>query len=187
MFGIGMDEVFLVGLVSLFAVGPKQIPGAARALAKTLTELRRTANTFRDALHEELGNREELRGLHQFRQSIEDELHKARTGVRRMVENEIGNDLKQGVAPIRQELQAGREELERFRQEAVEGVSREAALPHIAPANTPTMAKSQTKAKVKPKTTAKTRKTPSKKATKATARPSGKPKKPSTKPHLPKA
>ena len=50
MFGIGMPEAILIGIVALLVVGPKKLPELARTLGKGLNEFRRTASDVSDGL-----------------------------------------------------------------------------------------------------------------------------------------
>lgn len=50
MFGIGMPEAILIGIVALLVVGPKKLPELARTLGKGLNEFRRTASDVTDGL-----------------------------------------------------------------------------------------------------------------------------------------
>ncbi len=50
MFGIGMPEAILIGIVALLVVGPKKLPELARTLGKGLSEFRKTASDVTDGL-----------------------------------------------------------------------------------------------------------------------------------------
>jgi len=52
MFGIGMPELILIGLVALIVVGPKKLPDLAKTLGKGLNEFRKTASDVTDGLKE---------------------------------------------------------------------------------------------------------------------------------------
>ncbi|MFA7683338.1 MAG: Sec-independent protein translocase protein TatB [Syntrophales bacterium] len=52
MFGIGMPEAILIGVVALIVVGPKKLPELARTLGKGLSEFRRTASDVADEFKE---------------------------------------------------------------------------------------------------------------------------------------
>ncbi|MEC9344205.1 MAG: Sec-independent protein translocase protein TatB, partial [Pseudomonadota bacterium] len=56
MFDIGWTELFVVAIVALFVVGPKDLPGMLRTVGKTVGNLRRMAGDFQrqfnDALKE---------------------------------------------------------------------------------------------------------------------------------------
>jgi len=44
MFGIGMQELLVIGIVALLVVGPKKLPELAKTLGRTLSEFRKTAD-----------------------------------------------------------------------------------------------------------------------------------------------
>jgi Tat protein translocase TatB subunit len=50
MFGIGMPELILIGVVALLVVGPKKLPDLAKTLGKGLNEFRKTATDVTDGL-----------------------------------------------------------------------------------------------------------------------------------------
>lgn len=44
MFGLGMSELILLGVLALILIGPKQLPEVARTLGRFLNDLKRTAD-----------------------------------------------------------------------------------------------------------------------------------------------
>ena len=50
MFGIGMPELILIGLVALIVVGPKKLPDLAKTLGKGLSEFRKAASDISDGI-----------------------------------------------------------------------------------------------------------------------------------------
>ena len=48
MFGIGMQELLVIGIVALLIVGPKKLPDLARTLGKSLNAFRKTADDLTD-------------------------------------------------------------------------------------------------------------------------------------------
>src|SRR5436190_12554147 len=52
MFDIGWGELLLIGIVALIAIGPKELPGALRALGQWMTKIRRMASEFQNQFHE---------------------------------------------------------------------------------------------------------------------------------------
>jgi sec-independent protein translocase protein TatB len=54
MFGIGLPELLIIFAVALIVVGPEKLPELARSLAKGMMELKKTANTLRDSIQEEV-------------------------------------------------------------------------------------------------------------------------------------
>ena len=53
MFGIGLPEMILIMALALIVVGPDKLPDLARSLAKTIMELKKTAEGLKDTLAEE--------------------------------------------------------------------------------------------------------------------------------------
>jgi sec-independent protein translocase protein TatB len=54
MFGIGLPEILIILAVALIVVGPDKLPELARSLAKGIMELKKTANSLRDNIQEEI-------------------------------------------------------------------------------------------------------------------------------------
>ena len=49
MFGIGLPEMLIIGLVALVVLGPDRLPEAARNLGKTIADIRRATEPARSA------------------------------------------------------------------------------------------------------------------------------------------
>ena len=47
MFGIGLPELFLIGLVALVVVGPKNLPQTLRAIGRAVREFQRASRELR--------------------------------------------------------------------------------------------------------------------------------------------
>lgn len=56
MFGIGLPELILIMALALIVVGPDKLPGLARAMAKHLLELKKTANSLKANFQEEMAD-----------------------------------------------------------------------------------------------------------------------------------
>ncbi len=54
MFGIGLPELLLILGLGLIVLGPEKMPELARSLAKGLVELKKTAETLKESMQEEL-------------------------------------------------------------------------------------------------------------------------------------
>ncbi len=52
MFDVGWSELLLIGVVALIAIGPKELPGALRALGQWSGKIRRMASEFQDQFRE---------------------------------------------------------------------------------------------------------------------------------------
>ena len=55
MFGVGLQEMFLIAVVAVFVFGPDRLPDLARQAGKMARQLRSFANSARDELRSELG------------------------------------------------------------------------------------------------------------------------------------
>lgn len=53
MFGIGFPELILILALALIVVGPDKLPELARSIAKTLVDLKNTAEGLKDSFNEE--------------------------------------------------------------------------------------------------------------------------------------
>ncbi len=63
MFGIGVQEMVLVGLLFLVIFGPSKLPDMARDLGRFVNEARRSVEEFKaDLVSEEDGGREQRKG-----------------------------------------------------------------------------------------------------------------------------
>jgi sec-independent protein translocase protein TatB len=51
MFGIGFPEMILILALALIVVGPDKLPDLARTIAKTIMDLKKTAEGLKDTLH----------------------------------------------------------------------------------------------------------------------------------------
>jgi Tat protein translocase TatB subunit len=50
MFGIGFPELMLIMAIALIVIGPKKLPGLARALGKGMAEFRKATQEIKDSL-----------------------------------------------------------------------------------------------------------------------------------------
>lgn len=53
MFGIGFPELILILALALIVVGPDKLPDIARSIAKTLVDLKKTAEGLKESFEEE--------------------------------------------------------------------------------------------------------------------------------------
>jgi len=54
MFGIGLPELILILGVALIVVGPEKLPEMAKSLAKVVLDLKNTAVSLKESLHDEM-------------------------------------------------------------------------------------------------------------------------------------
>jgi sec-independent protein translocase protein TatB len=55
VFGVGLQEMFLIAVVAVFVFGPDKLPDLARQAGKMARQVRSFANSARDELRSELG------------------------------------------------------------------------------------------------------------------------------------
>lgn len=55
MFGVGLTEIAVISILSLFLFGPERLPQFARQAARLLRHLREFGDTAREHIREELG------------------------------------------------------------------------------------------------------------------------------------
>ena len=61
MFGIGFPELILILALALIVVGPDKLPDIARSIAKTLVDLKKTAEGLKESFDEEDNPLKEIR------------------------------------------------------------------------------------------------------------------------------
>ncbi len=52
MFGIGMPELILIGIIALLVVGPKKLPELAKTLGRGLSEFKKASDDVTSTIHE---------------------------------------------------------------------------------------------------------------------------------------
>jgi Tat protein translocase TatB subunit len=60
VFGIGMQEIVIIGLIALVIFGPKNLPGMARDIGRFVSDARRSVEEFKEDLVSEKENGQEL-------------------------------------------------------------------------------------------------------------------------------
>ncbi len=53
MFGVGMQELVVILVLALILFGPRRLPEIGRAIGKTVRQLRRATQDFREAIEQE--------------------------------------------------------------------------------------------------------------------------------------
>lgn len=53
MFGVGMQELVVILVLVLILFGPRRLPEIGRAIGKTVRQLRRATQDFREAIEQE--------------------------------------------------------------------------------------------------------------------------------------
>jgi sec-independent protein translocase protein TatB len=75
MFGIGPQELVIIGLLALVVFGPRRLPGMAKDLGRFINEARSTVEDFKDELIPE-----EIDGAHHAIKDIKEEARQSTTG-----------------------------------------------------------------------------------------------------------
>lgn len=71
---LGTSELILIGIVALIFLGPRRLPEIARKMGKMMSDLRSTANDFKNTWEREVDFEEETKALRL--DTIEDEVEK---------------------------------------------------------------------------------------------------------------
>lgn len=75
MFGIGLPEMLLIMALALIVVGPDKLPDLARSVAKSLMDLKKTAESLKSSFSEEDNPLKEIRPeLEEAAKSLTDSL-----------------------------------------------------------------------------------------------------------------
>lgn len=114
MFGIGLSELIIIGIVALLVVGPEKLPEMATKLGRFIWDLRRSWDEVRDTVRSEMMN---------IKQPF-DEIRKA--GL------EAGEMVKKEAQKIKDEVRAVKTETEASLKEAVEKKPEEPAAAAVA-------------------------------------------------------
>ena len=72
MFGIGLPELIIIGVVALIFIGPDKLPGVLRSIGKGLVELKRATSDVRSTVQEEMQKIEDEIELKEVRESAQD-------------------------------------------------------------------------------------------------------------------
>lgn len=71
MLDIGWTELFIVGVVALIVIGPKDLPGALHTFGKYVGQLRRMVRQFQDGI-DDIARQEDLRELQKSVKDVTD-------------------------------------------------------------------------------------------------------------------
>lgn len=84
MFGIGMPELLIIGIIALIVIGPKKLPEVLRALGKGLVEFKRTTNEIRYTVQNEMDKISEETEIKNIKNDIEQSFEGAATTINQM-------------------------------------------------------------------------------------------------------
>ncbi len=89
MLDIGWTELFVVGIVALIVIGPKDLPGALHTFGKYVGQLRRMVRQFQDGI-DDIARQEDLREL---QKTVTDATNP------RAIDRYLNNDVDDSVKP----------------------------------------------------------------------------------------
>src|SRR5262245_37682228 len=96
MFDIGWGELLVIGVVALVAIGPKELPGALRALGQWIGKIRRMASEFQNQFHEAMREAE----LAELKKEVDEMASKAASYTHYDPVSEITRDLEKAAGPL---------------------------------------------------------------------------------------
>src|SRR5437667_7444006 len=95
MFDIGWGELLLIGIVALIAIGPKELPGALRALGQWVAKIRRMASEFQNQFHEAMREAE----LADLKKEVDEMATKAQSYAQFDPIEDIRKDIESAASP----------------------------------------------------------------------------------------
>ena len=95
MFDIGWGELLLIGIVALIAIGPKELPGALRALGQWVAKIRRMASEFQNQFHEAMREAE----LADLKKEVDEMATKAQSYAHFDPIEDVRRDLEKAAGP----------------------------------------------------------------------------------------
>jgi len=95
MFDIGWSELLIIGIVALIVIGPKELPGALRALGQWTAKIRRMASEFQSQFHEAMREAE----LHELKKEVDEMTAKAQSYAHFDPVDDIRKDIENAVGP----------------------------------------------------------------------------------------
>jgi Tat protein translocase TatB subunit len=89
MFGIGAGELFVIFIIAIVVIGPKQLPDVARTIGKTIAMFKRTTNNLRDQMHEEVRKFQEMDEIKEFKNVVESEMYNMKSMTEEHIQKEL--------------------------------------------------------------------------------------------------
>lgn len=108
MFGLGMSEIILLGIIALVVIGPKELPQLARTIGRFMNELKRSTNVLSDEIKEQVRIDEDL--LEQKIRQRREELH-AETNHSESTEDSSAKDVTDSIYAIDEQPVSAPEQL----------------------------------------------------------------------------
>src|SRR3954464_10604224 len=96
MFDIGWGELLLIGIVALIAIGPKELPGALRAVGQWVGKIRRMAGEFQNQFHEAMREAE----LHDLKKEVDEMAAKAQSYANYDPLDDVRKDIESATGPL---------------------------------------------------------------------------------------
>lgn len=110
MFGLGMSEIILLGIIALVVIGPKELPQLARTIGRFMNELKRSTNVLSDEIKEQVRIDEDL--LEQkIRQRREELNAEATTNVASSDDDSVVKDVTDSIYPQEKQISHSPEQL----------------------------------------------------------------------------
>ncbi len=95
MFDIGWSELLIIGIVALIVIGPKELPGALRALGQWMGKIRRMASEFQNQFHEAMREAE----LADLKKEVDEMTAKAQSYAHFDPIEDVRKDIENAAAP----------------------------------------------------------------------------------------
>lgn len=86
MFGLGWEEFFILIIIAVIFIGPKELPAVVRSLSKFLRELKSARDQWTKAVRDDPGLREIERSVTEMKDSIDRPLNSIREQVQREIQ-----------------------------------------------------------------------------------------------------
>ena len=99
MFDIGWGELFLIGIVALIVVGPKDLPGLFRSVGQFTGKARGMAREFQRSL-EQAANEAGMTDVQKSLRSIDQSLDAATSSARKFAARPMQTVAKEAIGPV---------------------------------------------------------------------------------------
>ena len=96
MFDIGWGELLVIGIVALIAIGPKELPGALRAVGQWIRKIRGMASEFQNQFHEAMREAE----LHDLKKEVDEMAAKAQSYAHYDPLEDVRKDIENAAGPL---------------------------------------------------------------------------------------
>jgi len=83
MFGMGWGEILVIGIIAAILIGPKQLPGVAKQVAKLVKELSKAREGWMQAIRSDKSIQEIQRSFNEINESARDPMKMTREEIER--------------------------------------------------------------------------------------------------------